>query len=114
MSNIPSTTTPTFPNLAINNTLVVYGKSFNQELEAISLTALDLAVLKDVAITGKLEVDESAIFKEAVSFQSPVTFHAPIISHSINLELKSPFSGIANLKNQFNLVHITLNISSST
>ena len=67
-----------YTNVAVANTLVVRGKLFSQEVEAVTLTALDLSTLQDVVITGNQEVDGTSLFSGAASFQAPVSFGAGV------------------------------------
>lgn len=94
--------------MAISNTLVVRGKLFVQESEAMNTTTLDLATCKDLVVTGNQEVDGTALFSGPVQFNSPVTFN--VVTRS--LELISNISGIVTCTKQGTVNTLTIQVTS--
>jgi hypothetical protein len=109
-----------YSNLAVASTLVVRGKVFAQDLEAMDCMVLDLATFHDVVVTGNQEIDGTSLFNGAVSFHSPVTFNSNLVIAGtvvmsvaqISLEILIPdVTGSVTLSRQANVVDVNFSLT---
>lgn len=98
-----------YSNLSVANTMVIRGKLFTQEQEAMLLSVLDLSTLSDVVVTRDLEVDGATNFHGPVSFDSAVSIPVNSIDLTDTLTV-SNLEGKVSLTRQANLIRIQWNL----
>jgi hypothetical protein len=112
-----------YSNLAVGSTLVVRGKVFAQDFEAMNFMVLDLATFHDVVITGNQEIDGTSLFNGAVSFNAPVTCNSNLVvagsvimsvSQVSLMSLVPGVTGTITLTRQANVVDVNFSLTNST
>lgn len=109
-----------YSNLAVASTLVVRGKVFAQDFEAMNFMVLDLATFHDVIVTGNQEIDGTSLFNGAASFNAPVTCNSnlvvagSVIMSVAQIPLTSLVPGITGtitLSRQANVVDVNFSLT---
>ena len=112
-----ATTTTEYNNVTVNDALLVKGKQFTQEHEAVDLTVLDLATLNDVVVTGNQENDGTVLFNGPVQFDAPVSFRAPVQffgTSPLSHVPCPPFTGTVAVQRQGCLVSVGFSLTNSS
>ena len=68
-----------YMNAAVTNTFTARGRIWTQDLRGMDLTCLDLAAVKDLVVTGNLEVDGTTSFGSLTVFTNGTTFGGDVL-----------------------------------